>query len=57
VVASRKPRKTSERRLRKQSASFMPCVAATYSLSVVDRETISCRLDDHETAPPSMRNV
>src|SRR6266702_3527273 len=57
VVGSLKGPNTSERRLRSQSASFTPCIAATYSLSVVDRETISCHLEDHEMAPPSMRKV
>ena len=38
-------------------ASFAACVAATYSLSVVESDTISCRLDDHETAPPSIKNA
>ena len=46
-----------KRRLHSHSTFFMPCVAATYSLSVVERETISCRLEDHETAPPLMRNT
>jgi hypothetical protein len=49
--------KISERRLLSQSPSFIPCVAATYSLSMVERETISWRLDDQETAPPLMRNA
>jgi len=57
VVASDMVPKTSERRLLSQSASFMPCVAATFSLSVVERETISWRLEDQDTAPPSIRKA
>jgi hypothetical protein len=57
VVGDVRLPKTSEMRLRSQRASLPPCVAATYSLSVVDRDTISCRFEDHETAPPSMRNA
>ena len=57
VVGAVRVPKTSERRLCSQSASFMPCIAVTYLLSVVDRETSSCHLEDHETAPPSMRNA
>src|SRR5580693_2601153 len=57
VVGSWSVPKTSEMRERSHSASLPPCVAATYSLSVVESETISCRLDDHETAPPSTRNA
>jgi hypothetical protein len=49
--------KISERRLLSQSPSFIPCMATMYSLSVVVRETISCCLDDQETALPSMRNA
>ena len=49
--------KTSERRLHNYSTSFILWVAATYLLSVVESKTISCCLEDHETVPPSMRNV
>ena len=49
--------KVSERRLRSQSAFFMLCITATYSLSVMERETISWRLDDQKTALPSMRKA
>src|SRR6266478_5416001 len=42
---------------RSQRASFVACVAAMYSDSVVDRETISCRLADQETAPPLTINA
>ncbi len=56
VTAVRDP-KALDRRLCNHSASFMPCVTAMYSLSVVERETTSCCLDDHEMAPPSMRNA
>ena len=48
---------TSEMRLRSHKASLLPCVAAMYSLSVVDKETISCRFEDHKTAPPLMRKA
>ena len=47
----------SERRLCSHSTSFMLCIAATYSLLVVERETISYCLKDHKMAPPSMRNA
>src|SRR6266702_3285319 len=57
VVGSLKGPNTSERRLHSQSASFTPCVAMTYSLLVVDRETISCHLEDHKMAPLSMWKV
>jgi hypothetical protein len=33
--------KTSERRLCSQRASFMLCIAATYSFLVIESETIS----------------
>ncbi len=57
VVASVSGSKTLASRLRSHRASFIPCVAATYSLSVVESETISCFFEDHDTAPPSMRNA
>ena len=57
VVGSVKGLKTSEMRERNHKASLVPCVAATYSLSIVDRETSSWHLDDHETALPLMRNA
>ena len=57
VVGDLMGSKISERRLWSHRASFILCVAAMYSLSVVDRETISSHLDDHEPAPPSMRNA
>ena len=34
-----------------QIASLEVCVTVMYSLSVVDKETISCRLAAQETAP------
>jgi hypothetical protein len=40
-----------------QMASFAAWVAATYSASVVDRVTISCLFELHETAPPSIRKT
>jgi len=49
--------KTSEMRLQSQRASLPPCVAVTYLLSVVDKETISCHFEDYEMAPLSIRNV
>ncbi len=57
VMGSLKGPNTLERRLCSQSASFTLCVAATYSLLVVDRETISCHLEDHKMVPPSMRKA
>ncbi|KIK36294.1 hypothetical protein CY34DRAFT_94692 [Suillus luteus UH-Slu-Lm8-n1] len=39
------------------NASLAACVAATYSLSIVESETMSWCLDDHETAPPSIKNA
>ena len=48
---------TSEMRLRSHKASLPPCVATTYSLSVVDKETISCHFEDHKTALPLMRKA
>ena len=51
VVALRVVLKVWERRERSQSASLAAYVAATYSLSVVYKEIISCRLADQETAP------
>jgi hypothetical protein len=57
VVGSWSVPKTSEMRERSHSTSLPLCVAAMYSLSVVESETISCHLDYHETALPSMRNA
>ena len=57
VVEFLKGPKMSVRRLHSHSASFTLCIAATYSLSVVDSETISCHFEDLEMAPPSMRNA
>ena len=57
VVGDVRVPNTSEMRLRSYKASLPLCIAVTYSLSVVDKETISCRFEDHETAPPSMRNT
>ena len=48
---------TSEMRLHSHKASLPPCVAATYLLSVVDKEMISCHFEDHEIVPPSMRKA
>ncbi|KAJ7216871.1 hypothetical protein B0H12DRAFT_1272835 [Mycena haematopus] len=42
---------------RSQPASFAACVIATYSASVVERETISCFLELQEMAPPSIMNA
>ena len=39
------------------SASLEVCVTATYSLSVVDRDMISCHLAAQETAPPFNKNA
>ena len=57
IIASLNGSKISASRLWSQSPSFMPCVAATYLLSVVDREMISCFFEDQDTAPPSIRNA
>jgi hypothetical protein len=57
VVSSWSVLKTSEMREHSHSASLLLCVAAMYSLSVVESEMISCYLDDHETVLPSMRNA
>ena len=42
----------SDMRFLSQIASFAAWVRAMYSASVVDREMVSCHLDDHDTAPP-----
>ena len=57
VVGAVRVLKTSERRLCSQSTSFMLCITVMYSLSVMDRETSFCHLEDHKTALPSMRNA
>ncbi len=56
VMAVRDP-KTLDTRLHNHSTSFMPCVVAMYLLLVVESNTISCHLEDQETAPLSMRKV
>ena len=38
-------------------ASLAACIAAMYSLSIIDNEMISCFLEDHDTAPPSIKKV
>lgn len=48
---------TLDRRLQSHKTSFVLWVAVMYLLSVVDIETISCHLKDHEIAPSLMRNV
>jgi hypothetical protein len=40
---------------RSQSASLDACITATYSLSVVDSETISCRLAAQEISVAGVR--
>ena len=57
VMGELKEPKTSKRRLLSQRPSFILCVAMTYSLSVVDSETISSHLDNQNTVPLSMRNA
>ena len=57
VVGFLKGPKMSMMRLHSNSASFTPCVAAMYSLLMVDNETISCCFEDHKMVPPSMKNV
>ena len=52
VVASVSGSKTLASRFQSQRASFMPCVAMMYSLSVVESKTISCFFNDQEMAPP-----
>jgi len=52
VVGSRVISKTCEIKERSQMASLAACVIMTYSASVIDRMTISCRLALHKTAPP-----
>ena len=42
----------SERRFPSQIASFAAWVSAMYLASVVDKEMVSCHLDDQDTALP-----
>src|SRR6266851_3166304 len=57
VIGELKVPKISERRLLSQSPSFMPCIAVTYLLSVMESKMISCHFEDHDTAPPLMRKA
>jgi hypothetical protein len=45
--------------MKKQSynTSFVACVTAIYSLSIIESEIISCCLDNHETAPLLIKKV
>src|SRR5277367_6563720 len=47
----------SPMRQRSHIASLAAWVAAMYSASVVDNVTNSCFFEDHETPPPSTRNM
>ena len=57
IIASVNGLKISVSRLQSQSPSFMPCIATMYSLSVVDRETISCFFEDQDTVLLSIRKA
>ena len=45
------------KRTQPHNASFVVCVMATYLLSVVESETISCFLDAQDMVPPSIRKA